>query len=173
MARTTRTTPGTDDWKTAHWPYTMPCPEAKEGGPSMWELWQAESRRLDLAFARTQPPDAAPRAAASVPAPNEPELSSARRLSADLLMTVARRNNRMCPRPGPWTQLYQLLEGHRFEDLQPPPVAASRWPNLSPLEKRLRFREHVRWAARHGRLKQVASFMGGMAEADWLHLGEV
>ena len=150
----------------------MPRPEAKEGGPSLWDLWQAETRRLDHAFAPTQPPDAAPLAPGKPVAVAEPELAKARNLSADLLMTAARRNNRVCPRPGPWSHLYEALEGSRYDDLQPPPVEAALWPILSSLEKRVRFREHVLWAQRHGRLKRVAAFMQTLAEGDWLHVGE-
>lgn len=179
MARPPRPAPRTDDWQSGHWPYTMPSPEAKEGGQSLWELWQSEKQRLDAAFAPTRPSEAAPLGDAPLALPVEPEpdpdpapdLARVRRLSADLLMTVARRNNRVCPREVPWTRLYESLGGRRCEDLQPPPVDAA-WANLSFLEKRVRFREHVLWAERHGRSKQVALFMQALAEADWVHVGE-
>ncbi|GAB3777310.1 hypothetical protein GCM10028796_56270 [Ramlibacter monticola] len=185
MARPPRPGPRTDDWQSGHWPYTMPSPEAKEGGQSLWELWHSEKQRLDAAFAPTRPSEAAPLAGAPVAASAEPEpepdpqpepepdpdLARARRLSADLLMTVARRNNRVCPREVPWTRLYESLGGRRFEDLQPPPGDGV-WPNLSFLEKRVRFREHMLWAQRHGRLRQVALFVQGLAEGDWVHVGE-
>jgi hypothetical protein len=174
MARLHRSNPSTDDWTSRNWPYTMPSPEVKEGGHSLWELWQSEKQRQEQAFAPTLPSGAAPLPlpAGSVPEAADADLASARRLSAELLMTVARHNNRVCPRQGPWTTLYEALDGPRFQDLQPPPVQASIWPKLSALEKRVRFREHVRWAARHGRLKQVALFIRALTEADWLHMGE-
>jgi hypothetical protein len=46
------------------------------------------------------------------------------------------------------------------------------WGQLSGLQKRLRFRDHVEWAERHGRLGQVAHFIGGLPEAGWVHMGE-
>jgi hypothetical protein len=174
MARLPRSSPSTDDWTSRNWPYTMPTPEVKEGGHSLWELWQAEKQRQELAFGPTLPSAAAPLplAAEASAATAEPDLAGARRLSADLLMTVARRNNRVCPRQGPWTTLYEALGGPRCADLQPPPVQDWIWTRLSPLEKRVRFREHVRWAARHGQLRQVALFIRELAEAEWLHMGE-
>ena len=51
-------------------------------------------------------------------------------------------------------------------------MQAWQWASVSPLQKRLHFREHIEWAARHRRLKPVALFMGRLAEADWLHMGE-
>jgi hypothetical protein len=68
--------------------------------------------------------------------------------------------------------MYELLEGSRHEDLPPPPVQPWQWTKLSALQKRLRFREHVAWAERHGRLNRLARFIGGLAETDWLHIGE-
>ena len=46
------------------------------------------------------------------------------------------------------------------------------WPQLSGLQKRLRFREYVEWAERHGRLDQIARFMRALEEGDWEHMGE-
>ncbi|MEJ8836079.1 hypothetical protein [Ramlibacter sp. AN1133] len=172
MARPSRTRPGTDDWKTAHWPYTMPSPEAREGGHSLWELWREAARGFDAAFAPTQPSQAgevcigsaAPLAGPSVPVPHPP--------TAEALVLAARHNNRVCPRPGPWARLYEALGGARYQDLPPPPVQPWQWAALSSLEKRLRFRAHIDWAARHRRLKPLAAFMNGLPEEDWLHMGE-
>jgi hypothetical protein len=163
---------GTDPWKAERWPARPPVIDAREGGESAWELWQEASRRLDLAFAPTEPSSAAPMATES--GTEEPLEISTRShlLNAHSLMVLARRNNRVCPRPALWTQLYQLLDGERHPHLQAPPVQAWLWPKLSGLQKRLRFREHVEWAERHGRLEQVARFMGALAETDWVQMGE-
>ena len=150
----------------ANWLHSVPVPEAREGGDSTWELWQEASRKMDLAFAETQPSMAAPLSDLGTD-----ELSPGA-LTAQALMVEARRNNRVCPRPQHWLQLYHQLEGSGYVDLEPPPVGPWLWSKLSDLQKRLRFREHVEWAERHGKLEPVARFMAGLAEADWLHMGE-
>jgi hypothetical protein len=171
MARSSRTRP-TDDWKTAHWPYTMPTPDVREGGHSLWQLWEEATRSGAAEFAPTQPAGAmsvstAPEAPA--PATSPPPLHPP---TTEVLLRAARHDNRVCPRPAAWTRLYEALGGARTPDLQAPPVQPWQWAALSSLEKRLHFRGHVEWAARHRRLKAVAAFMEGLAETDWLHMGE-
>jgi hypothetical protein len=159
--------------KTAHswhdsWLQPPPKPDVREGGDSAWEQWQEESRRLELAFAKTQPSNLLPLAG------GEPAEAGTPRLpwSTDDAMVLARRNNRVCPQPPLWEQLYLLLEGDRYADLPPPPTQRWMWSKLSNLQRRLRFREHIEWADRHGRLEQMARFMEALAEEDWVHMGE-
>lgn len=172
MARPQRFRPSTDDWKTAHWPYTMPRPDVHEGGASLWEAWEQAVRETTHAFAPTQPSQAAPLAESARLPPAPPDLSTLRPLTAEAVMTAARYNNRVCPLPGPWSALYATLGGRRCEGLPPPPVEAALWAGLSPLHKRLHFRGTIVWAARHWRLKPLALFMSGLVESDWLHMGE-
>lgn len=156
------------DWEADSWLHPLPVPEVKEGGESTWELWHEESRRMDLAFAPTQPSMAAPLSASSRAPEAQP---SPARLTADALMVVARRNNRVCPQPALWIRLHEILGGARRSDLPPPPVDPWLWSKLSDLQKRLFFREQLEWAERHDKLGIVDSFMQGMDESDWLHMG--
>lgn len=150
------------------WLMPLPVPEAREGGESTWAMWHEAARQLDEAFAETEPSEAAP-LMAHVPAePAAAELARGR-LSADGLMLIARRNNRVCPRPSAWTELYRLLEGERYVDLEPPPLAI--WTKLSDLQKRLRLKETIGWAERHGKLDALARFLIDLPEDDWLHMG--
>jgi hypothetical protein len=162
-----------EDRYTGTWLDSLPVPEAREGGESTWELWHEASRQLDAAFAPTEPSDLAPlplgtssRADAVAPA------AAAAPLSVAGLMLVARRHNRVCPHPPHWIRLYQALEGSEYVDLPPPPVERWIWSKLSDLQKRLCLRDYFEWAERHDRLPQVAQFLDGLAEADWLHMGE-
>jgi hypothetical protein len=157
------------DWEADTWLNPLPVPEATEGGDSTWELWNEASRQLDAAFAPTQPMGVSVGSDAS---PTAARARSDGRLTADAVMLIARRNNRVCPQPSAWTRLYRQLEGDRYIDLQPPPVEDWIWSKLSALQKRLRFREHLEWAERHGKLPEVAAFVDSMAETDWLHMGE-
>ncbi|HET8746874.1 MAG TPA: hypothetical protein VFM98_14800 [Ramlibacter sp.] len=155
-----------------NWVSRLPVPEAHEGGDSAWDLWHEASKRLDLAFAPTEPSSVVPvttegGCAEELVGPERPHL-----LSVHTLMVLARRNNRVCPLPAQWAELYRLLGGDGQPELQAPPLQPWLWTRLSGLQKRLRFREHVEWAERHGRLELMARFMGGLEEGDWVHMGE-
>jgi hypothetical protein len=166
--RVPRPKPAPDDLEGEQWPYTMPSPEASEGGESVWSQWQEASRRMDLAFAPTEPSEMAPLGDDE----GQPGEGEGAWQSADALMVTARQNNRVCPQQPQWLRLYEVLEGHLHEDLRPPPIQARMWRALSALQKRLRFREHIEWAEQHGCLPEVAHFMHGLAESDWVHMGE-
>jgi hypothetical protein len=155
----------------ATWLDSLPLPEVKEGGESTWELWHEAARELEAAFAPTEPSAPAP-LAASTRAAERPPARTPGPLGADTLMVVARRNNRVCPQPASWTQLYHALGGAGADDLPPPPVERWLWTKLSSLQKRLFFREYIEWAERHGKLGRVADFMDGLVESEWLHMGE-
>ena len=151
------------------WLVPLPLPEVQEGGESTWDLWHEAERQLTEAFSPTLPSNQAPLGAG--PRKAEPAGRPPGYESADELMVIARRNNRVCPNKTEWLRLYQLLEGDRYIDLQPPPVEQGSWGKLTQLQKRMRFREHIEWAERHGRLDVVAGFMHGLAESDWVHMG--
>ena len=158
-----RSEPG---WGADDWLQPPPSPDVKEGGESLWDAFNEESRRMDLAFADTQPSEAVP-LATSAPAPlREPQLGT--RWSVDDVIAFARRHNRVCPRPLLWSALYLLLEGDHYSDLRPPPAPGG----LSNLQRRLHFREHIEWAARHGKLETMAKYLASLAEPDWVHMGE-
>ena len=154
------------------WAPAMPLPEASEGGDSVWELWHDASRRLDLAFAPTEPSGLGQLNTTSGVGEAVATEERPRFLTVHSLMVVARRNNRVCPHPSHWIQLYELLGGEQDPNLPAPPLQPWLWPQLSGLQKRLRFREHVEWAERHGCLNRVAGFMNGLGEADWVHMGD-
>ena len=160
--------PSTSGWSSAEddtWLLPLPVPDAREGGESTWALWHEAARELEEAFAPTQPSDQVPLSTAAPPreVPHE-----AHRLSSEGLMTIARRNNRVCPRPAAWHALYAQLEGERYVDLEPPPIAI--WTKLSDLQKRVRFKATIEWAERHGKLDVVAGFILELPEDDWLHM---
>lgn len=163
--------PGNEQY-TATWLDSLPAPEVREGGESTWELWHEAERQLDAAFAPTEPSGHAPLSVGTGADAARVGRTAANELSADTLMVVARWNNRVCPRPELWTELYHRLGGTSYVDLPPPPVDRWIWTKLSALQKRLCLRETIEWAERHGKLPQVAKFMESLAEVDWLHMGE-
>jgi hypothetical protein len=157
---------------TAEWSSRLPQLDAQEGGDSAWAQWHEASRRLDFAFAPTEPSGVAPMQTESGIGEAVVTEERARFLTVHTVMVVARRNNRVCPAPDQWIRLYHQLGGESRPDLPAPPLQPWLWPNLSGLQRRLRFREHAEWAERHGCLDEVARFIGDMAEADWVHMGD-
>jgi hypothetical protein len=148
------------------WLEPPPVAEAREGGESTWELWNQASERMDLAFAPTQPSEFTP-----LPEPARDPLRGVP-LSAAALMVIARRNNRVCPQPARWNELYQRVGGDRYPDLAPPPVHPAIWTRLSAMQRRLHFRDHIEWAERRRKLPEFAAFIEQLEEHDWVHMGD-
>ena|SRR5437016_1362282 len=87
----------------------------------------------------------------------------------------AQKNERICPQPLRWNELYGLLPdkrrvGQGWEPALPLILAA--WWDSPALSKMLRMREHIEWASAHGCLEHVYTFLSGLVESDWHHLGE-
>lgn len=91
------------------------------------------------------------------------------------LIEYCRANDRVCPMPTKWNDLYQLLpEKHRVGvGWQPAlPLILGAWHNASDSEKVLRLKEHINWAADHGALDKVSTFLRNLDETDWHHRGD-
>lgn len=169
-SRDRRDTLPPDDQTLGTWFNPLPVPEVKEGGESTWDAWNEAARELDDAFRPTIPGDSIPLTPARE-AQQPPSRPPPGPLTVDGLMVQARWNNRVCPRPALWTELYQWLDGPTFADLPPPPPDWM-WSKLTAIQKRLCFREYLEWADRHAQLPQIALFMETLTEEDWLHMGE-
>ncbi len=170
----------------------LPVPEAVHSdGESAWALWNQVANQHDAGFAPTAPmtvgpstqPPLSPRdlawastqpAGRSLPRPKS--LREQRPLfTLEAAMLVARRNNRVCPRPERWTAFSELLPARktaRGEQKPPAPITGPAWKVTPPLTKRLHFREQIEWAERAGVLESVMAFLQSMAEEEWLHMGE-
>jgi hypothetical protein len=88
---------------------------------------------------------------------------------------LAQANNRVCPQPQRWNELYNLLPNRKrvgagWEPSLPLILAA--WWDTPAISKIVRLREHLEWAASHGALDSVYSFMSELQESDWHHVGE-
>jgi len=42
-----------------------------------------------------------------------------------------------------------------------------------PLEKQLRFKEHIEWAQEHGQLDAIGRYLRSLSEEEWIHFGEL
>jgi hypothetical protein len=93
--------------------------------------------------------------------------------NAENLITYSRENNRVCPEPSHWNELWEMLpDRHRIgSGWEPPlPLILGAWNYTSNLEKMMRLSEHIRWADEHGKLEEVSAFLKGLKESDWHHL---
>ena len=95
--------------------------------------------------------------------------------TVESLIAFCRQNNRVCPQPTRWQDLYELLPskkrlGGGWEPALPLILAA--WHDTPALHKMLRLAEHIEWADKHGCLDAVATYLRNLQEEDWHHLGE-
>lgn len=133
-------------------------------------MTQQPMRADELGWAATQPASAAPALGRLVaPARTKPQVT------LEAAMLLARRNNRVCPRPERWTAFTALLpvrKTARGSQQPPAPATGAAWALTPSLTKRLCFREQVEWAESLGVLERAMAFMQSMSEDEWLHMGE-
>lgn len=166
---------------------SIPLPEAvHRDGDSAWALWNEVAGEHERPFAETGPMTQPPGMSAeeigwspTVPAGGKPLPHSARHdeqvFTLEAAMLVARRNNRVCPRPERWNEFVALLPPRKtLRGWAQPPVAptGAAWPVTAHLTKRLCFREQIEWAERAGVLESAIAFMQSLPEDEWLHMGE-
>ena len=174
----------------------IPAPDVVEKSTdTTWALWTQEVATHEARFADTQPPSSLMNVsgseggyAATVPSPlsskrggSDPTGGGADRVPAkagvslDELITESRRNNRVCPKPDRWQQLFNmLLEGEPGVSgkMPSPPLIGQAWLATPSLSKRMSFRDHLEWAGAHGGLEIAASFIKQLREDEWYHMGE-
>ena len=165
----------------------IPAPEAvHRDGESAWALWTEVNRQHEAGFAPTAPmtvPGALPpgdRQWAPTQPGGLPQRPVAGRrpqspFTLEAALLVARKNNRVCPRPVRWAELFAMLPPRktaRGQENPPAPVIGPAWNVTPPLTKRVCFREHVEWAESAGILEAVMALMQSMREDEWLHMGE-
>jgi hypothetical protein len=164
----------------------IPAPDTLEkNSDSIWDLWHKTHSAHEASFADTAPAAASdknpndPRFAATEPASLErarPESNGIRPLpvklpTVDEAMTEARRNNRVCPLPDRWVELYQMLP-NRKPNRPTPPLIGPVWKATPSISKRMCLREHLEWAEASGNLAEVLDFLRQLPEEEWHHMGQ-
>lgn len=90
----------------------------------------------------------------------------------DDLVAESNKNSRVCPKPMKWNELYELLPDKKRVGLgwEPSlPLILAAWWDTPIISKKLRFKEHLEWAAMHGCLDTIQSFLINLKEDDWYH----
>ena len=91
------------------------------------------------------------------------------------LLAFCQAEQRVCLQPQPWNELWELLpDKKRVGAGWDPslPLILSAWWHTSDEDKRSRFQSHIRWAAEHGALPSVSSFIKSLGPEQWHHEGQ-
>lgn len=84
-------------------------------------------------------------------------------------------NERVIPKD--WNKLYSMLRNTKQKSSggwEPAlPLILAAWHNTMPIEKQLRFKEHVLWASEESQLDEVGSYLRSLKENEWYHFGEL
>ena len=85
-------------------------------------------------------------------------------------------NNRICPNPIYWNELWEMLpKNHTCKDERetpPLPLILAAWWEFSDFQKHQRLVTHIRWADEFGGIDSVDHFLRGLTEDKWFHQGE-
>jgi hypothetical protein len=96
-------------------------------------------------------------------------------VTIDEVLKEIQKNNRVCPQPKKWNELFQMLpnkrrKGNGWEPALPLILAA--WWDTPPMSKMLRLQEHIEWASKEGCLEEIHKFLSELKEEDWYHIGD-
>lgn len=81
-------------------------------------------------------------------------------------------DQRVCPQPRRWDELWRMLPEHRRvgDGWEPPlPLILGAWWHSGSREKRQRLIAHLNYAATHGVLPQVDQYVRSLSKAEWAH----
>jgi hypothetical protein len=91
--------------------------------------------------------------------------------SFDSLWVYCTAAKRLVPMPPQWAEIHGMLKGLQqkpnggWEPAAPLILAA--WHCTVPLEKQLRFKEHIEWARDHDQVLEVGRFLRNLPEQNW------
>ena len=84
-------------------------------------------------------------------------------------------SNRAIPKD--WNKLWQMLLNKKQKasgGWEPPlPLILAAWFETTPIEKNLRFKEHIQWAAKNNQLEEIGKYLKSLTEEEWYHFDEL
>lgn len=51
------------------------------------------------------------------------------------------------------------------------PLILAAWHVTMPIEKQLRFKEHIQWAKENGQIDEIGAYLRSLSEEKWYHFG--
>ena len=91
------------------------------------------------------------------------------------LRSFVQQNQRVCPLPDRWHELWKMLPDRRRVGAgwQPPlALKLGAWWDTPILAKRLRLLDHLDYAAERGVLARVDVFLRSLPEDQWAHVAD-
>ena len=88
------------------------------------------------------------------------------------LLAYVKADGRICPIRTCWDQLWEMLPDKTRvgRDWEPPlPLTLAVWWETPLLEKSLRLEKHIRYAAKHGALDEVDSYLRRLKPEEWFY----
>ena len=97
------------------------------------------------------------------------------KVTVGTVLALSKKNNRICPKAGQWLMLHDILTlgGRRtLKPAAPEPVTGRVFHATSSINKRIRMRDQILWAADYGGLAAIYEFLLLLPEDEWCHVGE-
>lgn len=88
-----------------------------------------------------------------------------------LLKAYCLENNRICPNPIFWNEVYDLIVGET-ETTLPLPLILAAWWDTEPRQKQIRFHDHLDYAATNGTLDAVDKYLRELSDIQWFTSSE-
>jgi hypothetical protein len=94
----------------------------------------------------------------------------------DSLKEYVTANKRVCPMPGKWHELWEMLPNKKRKSSggwEPSlPLILAVWDEAPGLLKILRLKEHIEYADKHGVIDKIDTFLRSLPEEEWFHIGD-
>ncbi len=88
----------------------------------------------------------------------------------DLFLSEVFVNERICPMPNKWNDLFSLIQRKADTTNLSVPLILGAWWVTSNLDKKVRFKNHIEFAYQNGLINEVKSFLLNLEENQWHHL---
>lgn len=90
----------------------------------------------------------------------------------EILLEYVKADGRVCPMPNHWDRLWEMLPDKKRvgrEWIPPLPLTLTVWWETPLLSKTSRLEIHIRYAAEHGALDAVDSYLRGLKPGEWFY----
>ena len=90
----------------------------------------------------------------------------------EALLEYVKADGRICPMRNDWDRLWDMLPDKKRvgRDWEPPlPLTLTVWWETPLMAKTMRLDKHIRYAAEHGVLDEVDSYLRGLRPEDWFY----